>query len=98
MTGSHIVVEDRTQPLVVRDVVTKAEYAWECVDGEGNRIVSLTYSGGLSPWVEMTVGNDTRRFPVVPGEVLIFIDNTAVEVSFGGGRQLAAAVSFPPCD
>lgn len=98
VTGSHVVVEDRTQPLVVRDVVTKAEYAWECVDGEGNRIVSLTYSGGLSPWVEMTVGNDTRRFSVVPGEVLIFIDNTAVEVSFGGGRQLAAAVSFPPCD
>ena len=77
----------------------------ECLNGHETTLVitgsqgtigaTIHYLSGVDPVLEIDVAGDVRRVPCPPGELTVFVDRSAVEVTAADGAIAASFVTFP---
>lgn len=62
---------------------------------QGTIGATIHYLSGADPVLEIDVAGDVRRVPCPPGELTVFVDRSAVEVTAADGAIAASFVTFP---
>ena len=62
---------------------------------QGTIGATIHYLSGADPMLEIDVAGDVRRVPCPPGELTVFVDRSAVEVTAADGAIAASFVTFP---
>ncbi|GAB2510168.1 sucrose-6-phosphate hydrolase [Corynebacterium atrinae] len=98
----RLTLSDRTlrQELIapvelVRENLHDEDVTFVVRDTAGVDRAELAYRPGPTPQLSLSINGDTRTVACPPGDVEIFLDGCALEISAGGGTVCFSSVVFP---